>query len=331
MNVIDISWGAYKHIYFFPFMFFAWALLGYRMFWLQRVITWLTAGNYRLVHSYSYARHIVKISLYAIALLFLFLAALRPQWNNKEEIIPQEGRDLFIALDVSKSMLATDYPPNRLACAKEKIKRLLSQLACERVGLILFAGSAFVQCPLTTDYSSFFMFLDQVDAQTIASGTTALDQAIKQTLQSFATMPERKNKLLVMVTDGEDFSSDLRGYKEQAQQMGLHIFTLGIGTQHGAPIPLYDEQGRTIGHQKDVKGNVVISRLNEGILKTLATDVGGNYVHVSQDDADVSAINQQIARFEKEKFDDKKVAHKEEQYPYFLCASFFCLALEWLL
>lgn len=329
--MIDISWGAYKHLYFFPFMFFAWALLGYRLFWLQRIVTWLTAGNYRLVHAYSFARHMIKLSLYAIALLFLFVALLRPQWNNKEEIIAQEGRDLFIALDVSKSMLATDYAPSRLSGAKEKIKQLLAQLACERVGLILFAGSAFVQCPLTTDYSSFYMFLDQVDAQTIASGTTALDQAIKQTLQSFATMPERKNKLLVIVTDGEDFSSDLRGYKEQAQQVGLHIFTLGIGTAHGAPIPLYDEDGKGAGHQKDAKGNVVISRLNEGILKTLAADVGGSYVHVSPGDADVHAINQQIARFEKEKFDDKKVAYKEEQYPYFLLVSFMCLVLEWLL
>lgn len=331
MNMIDISWGAYKHIYFFPFMFFAWALLGYRMFWLQKVMTWLTKGNYQLVQSYSFTRHLIKTLLFGSALFFLFVALLRPQWNSKEEIIAQEGRDLFIALDVSKSMLATDYAPSRLVAAKEKIKQLLSQLACERVGLILFAGSAFVQCPLTTDYSSFYMFLDQVDAHTIASGTTALDQALKQSLQSFATMPERKNKLLVVVTDGEDFSSDLRGYKEQAQQMGLHIFTLGIGTQQGAPIPLYDENGKPAGHQKDAKGNVVISRLNEGILKTLATDVGGSYVHIATDDTDVRSINQQIARFEKEKFDDKKVAYKEEQYPYFLFISFICLVIEWLL
>ena len=243
----------------------------------------------------------------------------------------QEGRDLFIALDVSRSMLARDYEPDRLNFAKKKIKRLLHTLDCERVGLLLFSGTAFVQCPLTSDHAAFTMFLDSVDVETISSGTTALDLAIKKVLEAFGQNPDRKNKLLVLYTDGEDFSSNLAGVKRQAHQEGLHIFTMGVGTPEGAPIPLLDEKGKPKGHQLDQKGAVVISRLNEGILHTLAADSGGAYIRLTQDDTDIKALMRQVQQFEKEQLEDKKFATLEEQYPYFLLISLISFALEWLL
>ena len=291
------------------------------------------AGKWQslLIQNYSTKRNSIKTMLFGVGMLFLALAALRPQWNQSNTIIVQEGRDLLIALDISRSMLATDCKPNRLSVAKKKIKQLLSMLSCERVGLMLFSGSAFVQCPLTTDYSSFHMFLDNVDVETISSGSTALDAALRASLDLFANGSERKNKLLVIFTDGEDFSSNLSGLKKEAQQANLKIFTLGVGTHDGAPIPLYDALGKAAGHQKDAHGTIVISRLNEGILQSLAHDMGGVYLPISQDKSDLSTLVQHLSRYEKEQFEDKQIRQYEDKYHYFALVTFFCLLMEWLL
>ncbi|MGE0207092.1 MAG: VWA domain-containing protein [Candidatus Babeliales bacterium] len=279
----------------------------------------------------SKVRQWAKSILFSLGLLFLFITLLRPAWGKKEDIIKQEGRDLLIALDVSKSMLAQDRSPNRLEFAKAKIKKLLHKLDYERVGLMLFAGATIVQCPLTNDYKAFYMFLDQVDQNTISSGSTALDQALMKALELFEKMPSKKNKLLVIFTDGEDFSSNLSTIRAKAASMGLTIFTVGLGTAEGAPIPLYDERGESIGHQKDEKGSVVISRLNEGILRTLADETGGSYVLAQENNEDIATIIKRVQQFEKEAIEDKRIIQVEERYPYFAAVSLFFFILEWLL
>lgn len=327
-----ISWASPEYLFFLLLVPTALLLLWYRLYRLRGVISDI-AGKWPvlLIRNFSLGKSIVKILLMTVGILFLVLALLRPQWNKKEELVQQEGRNLFIALDVSRSMLAADCSPNRLQYAKTKIKRLLQLLKCERVGLILFSGSAFVQCPLTADYDALYMFLDQVDVETISSGTTALDAALAKALETFETMMDQKNKLLMIFTDGEDFSSNLIEFKREARHAGLHIFTFGLGTTQGAPIPLFNEHGEKIGHQLDAAGNVVISRLNEGILNSLAQEVGGVYVQMKNDDSDLQQLIEQISRFEKERFEDKKVSQLEDQYPYFLLVALFCFAIEWLL
>lgn len=329
----DINWGAPNNVLFFPLIFVIMGFLLYRLRRVHVVVGALSAPSMRsrVLHNYSGSRQWLKFFIFTCGFTFLLLALLRPQWDKKDQQIAQEGRDLFIALDISRSMLAADCKPNRLACAKAKIKALVQKLACERVGLILFSGSTFVQCPLTTDYATFYTFLEHVDVETISSGTTALDQAIKRSLTAFKALPDRKNKLLVVVTDGEDFSSNLAGVKQEAQEANLHIFTLGIGTPEGAPIPLFNDKGKPAGHQLDKKGTVVISRLNEGILSTLAHDSGGTYIRMSKDDQDVTSVIKSVTAFDKEKLEDKKISAYQEQYPYFLAVSFICFALEWLL
>lgn len=335
MNITlpSIEWGAPHHWYYLPLLAAAIIVLIYRFFRMYRVRNKLAGAGLakKFLQNSSLLKMILKTVLLTTAIMCLFLAFLRPMWNKKEEIVEQEGRDLFIALDISRSMLAADCKPNRLTCAKEKIKQLLPLLSCERVGLILFSGSSIVQCPLTTDYGAFLMFLDQIDAETVSSGTTALDQAIAKAIESFKAMKDRKNKLLVIFTDGEDFSSNLSTIKRQAIELGMHIFTLGVGTAQGAPIPLYDAYGKQIGHQKDSKGNVVISRLNEGILKGVAQDSGSIYLHMTSDSSDLKELAKAITGFEKEKLEDKKLAMLEDQYHYFLLISFACLLLEWIL
>jgi len=330
---LGITWAAAENLFLLPVIIILLIFVVWRAWRSIRIQKILASEQWRhiLLPHTSRIRTIIKAILLSLGLLTLFLALLRPAADKKEITVAQEGRDLFIALDVSRSMLATDCDPNRLMVAKTKIRRLISFLGCERVGLILFSGSALVQCPLTTDYPAFFMFLDQVDAETISSGTTVLDQAIRKALDSFASTPEKKTKLLVLFTDGEDFSSNLAGAKQKAIAAGMHIFTFGVGTSEGAPIPLYNDNGVQVGHHLDKHGKVVISRLNEGILHTLSHDSGGIYLHCIHDDSDLKKLVHTLETFEKEKFDDKKMESLQERYPYFLLISFICFALEWLI
>jgi len=333
IQFFGITFAAPQNMWILPFMLFFIVLLVWRFFRLCKVQKLLspTILNRSLLFNFSRRQEFLKTILLSLGILCLFFALLRPVKQKEEKNIAQEGRDLFIALDISRSMLATDCEPNRLEFAKKKIRNILSMLASERVGLILFSGSALVQCPLTTDYAAFYMFLDQVDVETISSGTTAMDQAIIKAIDAFYSSPENKTKLLLLFTDGEDFSSNLSGVKDKATEVGMHIFTMGVGTSEGSPVPLYDTNGRMIGHQKDKHEKVVISRLNEGILKNLAEDCGGLYVHAIKDNSDVVHVVKMIESYEKDKFDDKKVELFEERYFYFLAITFICFALGWII
>ncbi len=330
---LGCTWASAQHLLLLPLVLVAVGLLVWRLQRVRKSIALLASVERQgfLLRGVSYARHVVKFVLLTVGMLFLFLALLRPQWTKKEQVVEQQGRDLFIAFDISRSMLVEDFKPNRLEFAKKKIHALLNRLECERAGLILFSGATCVQCPLTSDYASFFMFLDQVDVETISSGTTALDQAIGRALDSFKSMPTRKTKLLVIFTDGEDFSTNLAGIKAEAARQGLVIFTVGIGTQEGGPIPVVDEQGRASGHQKDQSGKVIISRLNEEVLHSVAQQTGGKYLHTTYDDEDVRKLVNAVQKFEKERFDDKKISELEDRYVYFVAVSFICFLLEWLL
>jgi len=333
MKLFGITFLAAKNLLYIPLLFIGIVLLVLRFYKTRRAANKLACPSRIsiLFKNFSFARQVLKIVLMSIGIASLFLSLLRPAWSKKEEIVEQEGRDLFVAIDISRSMLAQDYKPNRLEFAKQKIKNLVNQLQSERVGLIVFSGATSVQCPLTADYGAFFMFLDQLDVETISSGTTALDQPIKKALEMFKGMKSKKNKLLVIFTDGEDFSSNLAGVRQEAAKEGLTIFTMGVGTEEGVPIPLFDEKGNQIGHIKDKKGNVVISRLNEGILRSLAQETGGIYIKLTNDDKDVSKLVAMVEKFEKEKFEDKKLPTLDEKYNYFLLVSFVCFVLEWLL
>ena len=331
--LFGITWATFQNIVVLPvvIMIFIFLLLKLKRI---REAVFLLSQSVRtkfLLKNISPVKQIIKIVLMTVGLVFLFLALLRPQWSKKEQIVAQEGRDLFIAFDVSRSMLVQDCAPNRLECAKQKVKMLLDNFECERVGLILFSGSTCVQCPLTNDYAAFFMFLDQLDVETISSGTTAIDQAIKKALSSFKSMPTRKNKLLILFTDGEDFSSNLAGVRADAVKEGLTIFAIGVGTPDGGPIPNFNEHKKFIGHQKDLKNKIIISRLNEGILDNIAQQTGGHYLRITHDDKDIKSLVCFVEKFEKEKFEDKKVSVLEDRYPYFLVVSFISFALEWLL
>lgn len=302
-------------------------LLGKHFVWQRKTITVLGEMNLRNV---SLMRRSLSGLLLASALVFLLLALARPQWDDLRQMVSQEGRDVLIALDISRSMLAQDMKPSRLEFAKNKIKRLVESLKAERVALMIFSGSPFIQCPFTTDTNAFMSFLDAVDVETISSGTTAFDKAIMKALEMFKAMPLHKHPLMVIVTDGEDFSGHLEGVNKQAKELGLSIFTLGIGTPEGAPIPLYTDEGVQQGHQKDENGAVVITRLHEQLLRSLAAETGAEFIKATEDGSDIRALVTGVQRFEKEKFADTSVVAKQEHYWYFAALSLLSLLLEWV-
>jgi Ca-activated chloride channel family protein len=309
------------------------AVLIYRWYRTAQIIKMLgkTVNGRRFLHNSSLLRITIKNIMWALALIPLFLVLLHPSWNKKEEIVIQEGRDLFIALDISRSMLAQDILPSRLEFAKSQICSLVNMLHSDRIGLILFSGSSFVQCPLTSDKAAFRMFLDQIDVDTIASGATALDQALAQAINAFKQSGTQKNKLLVIFTDGEDFSHNLAVLKQEALNERLTIFTVGIGTIQGAPIPTFDLQAKQSGHLRDAKGAVVISHLNEPVLQALAQDVGGTYFKLDKSSNNLDQLINLIQKREKEKIEERTFSQLIEQYPIFLVVSFILLAIEWLL
>lgn len=332
-SIGPLIWTAPENKIYFPIFFAALILVAYRWWRSTLLIKQLgkSVQGKRFLHHTSTTRITLKTIAWSTALFLIFLTLLKPSWHKKQEIIAQEGRDLFVALDISRSMLAQDVLPSRLAHAKKMIKELVDALPSDRIGLILFSGSSFVQCPLTKDRGAFYMYLDQIDSDTIASGTTALDKAIEQALEAFKQSGTQKNKLILLFTDGEDFSSNLAHLKQEAQSQGASIFTIGLGTPQGAPIPVYDIRGNKAGHLKDSKGTVVISALNEGILQTLAHDVGGIYVHATKEQHNLKQLIALIEKREKEKIEDKKFLKHEQNYPAFLAAAFILLMIEWLL
>lgn len=328
----EITWGALQRLPLIIIPFFIAGILLYRRIKIYRRSSLLSGIKFRhLMSKNSTILSYVKIVLYSAGLLFFIIALFKPMWDKKEETVMQEGRDLFIALDISRSMLAQDCLPDRLACAKKKIKQLVQSLESQRVALILFSGSAFVQCPLTSDYGAFFMFLDQVDVETISSGTTAIDQALKITLETIKGMAPKKHKLLALFTDGEDFSAHLNALKKNVMQENLKIFTFGVGSEHGAPIPLYDQRGIMMGHQKDRQGKIVISRLNSDLLESLSCDAGGMYIKMTENNDDIVHVTKTLNALEKEAIEEKKVSHAQDRYYYPLFMSFICLMLEWII
>lgn len=291
----------------------------------------LSSTHQFLLHGLGAWRTITKAVCMSIALVLLFIALLRPQWGKKETTVMQSGRDLLVLLDVSGSMRAKDIKPDRLTIAKLKIRSLLQQLTCERVGLILFSGSAFLQCPMTSDHAAFLLFLENVDAESISSGTTAIDTALSKGLDTFNKAGARKNKLMLLLTDGEDFSTHFSDVQEQASRDGVSLFALGLGTPEGAPIPKLNTLGKQIGHEVDDTGAIALSKLNEQKLQEITSALHGGYCRAEYGDADIARVVAFVQKHEKERYEDKKIEQYHDQYPWFLGAAWILLALEWIL
>ena len=236
----------------------------------------------RLMVFVSFTRQYVKAGLLCGAVLFTALSLIEPKWGYQWQEVKQRGVDIMIVLDTSRSMLAADVKPSRLERAKLEISDLLNHLQGDRVGLVVFAGTAFLQCPLTLDYSAFRLFLDQVDTDSVSRGGTDIGGAITRSMDAFLG-GENKYKVMILITDGEDLEGNAQKMAEEAQKRKIKIFTVGLGTPQGVPIPYFDEQGNK-SYVRDQSGQMVLSKLDEPSLQKIALYTGGAYVRGSQAD-----------------------------------------------
>jgi Ca-activated chloride channel homolog len=238
----------------------------------------------QLLESYSPERRKIKMALQVGAVLFLMLALARPQWGFVWEEANQQGRDILVAIDTSRSMLAPDMAPNRLTRAKLAALDLMRLSKNDRLGLIAFAGAAFLQCPLTLDDEAFRQSIEALDTSIIPQGGTAVTEAIHTAVKTFATEEGDNHKVLIIFTDGEDHDGGALMAAEDADNHKLKIFTVGVGTPAGELVQILDERGNST-YVKDEKGNVVKSRLNEDLLRQIATAAKGFYIPLREGNA----------------------------------------------
>lgn len=290
-------------------------------------------GDEHLTTSLSDARRYVhrsKAVLTLAALGFGILALARPQFGTKLVEVKQRGADVVIAVDVSSSMMAEDIKPDRLARAKETLSVLIQQLSGNRVGIVAFAGTAFWQCPLTLDSASANLFLQVMDANLIPLPGTAIGDAIRLSAKGLEkTAP--KSKAIVILTDGEDHKSDPEGAAREAAAKGIRIFTIGFGNPQGEPIPVKDEQGGFAGYKKDAKGNVVMSKLDEGLLAKIASLSGGEYFRAPDGRLDTSRLMNHIQNLDRQKLSSHLNREYEDRYQIPLFFAVVCLMTAFLL
>ncbi|MFP4458192.1 MAG: vWA domain-containing protein [Candidatus Zixiibacteriota bacterium] len=271
-----------------------------------------------------------KYILFSLSIIFLFFALARPQLGTRLEEVKREGIDLIIALDVSNSMYAEDVKPSRLSKAKHEIRKLIEMLQGDRVALVVFAGDAFIQCPLTLDYSAFEMLLDEVDPYSVPVQGTAIAKAIEVGTEAFV-QGERKHKVMLLITDGEDHAGDPEKAARKAKQEGVVIYTVGIGSPTGVPIPQYDRNGNKIGIMKDENGGIVTTRLDEETLQRVALETEGKYYPARPGQAELEAIIKAISGMETKEFQAKKFAHYEDRFQYPLALSMILMIIAFII
>jgi len=277
-----------------------------------------------LMPSWSKSKAWVRTVLYSLAFFFFVLGLSRPQTGARLSERKASGAEVVIALDVSNSMLAKDYSPNRLERAKLAISRLSEKLEEDRIGLVIFAGTSFVQVPVTTDYVSAKMFLGSITTESVPIQGTAIGEAILTSIRSFSAQSE-KSRAIIVITDGENHEDDPVEAARQAAEMGIKVYTIGVGSVQGEPIPSPD------GLLRDRDGNIVVTKLDEQILKDIASAGGGAYIHAGNDEFGLNPIIDDIRKMEDEEFNSIQFEEYDEQFMYFFAVALFFFLLEMLL
>ncbi len=277
-----------------------------------------------LMPSWSRSKGWVRMVLFTLAFALFAIGLARPRTGAKLAERTTRGAEIIVALDVSNSMLAEDYSPNRLERAKLSISRLTDRLQDDRIGLVIFAGTSFVQLPVTTDYVSAKMFLGSIDTGSIPVQGTAIGDAIRLSIKSFSAQSE-KSRVIVVISDGENHEDDAVAAARQAAELGIKVYTIGVGSAEGQPIPMDG------GLLKDKDGNIVVTRLDEETLRQVAKAGGGAYIHAGGEEFGLNPIIQDIRRMEDEEFGSVVFEEYDEQYMYFLGAALLLLVIEMLI
>lgn len=283
----------------------------------------------KLMPEVSRSKRILKFVFFSLGLTSLILALCNLQSGSKTKNVKREGADIMVCLDVSNSMLAEDLSPNRLQRAKFALEKMIDELEGDRLGLIVFAGEAFVQLPITTDYGSAKLFLEGINPGMVHTQGTNITSAIKKAMESFGK-DEGKNKAIVIITDGEDHEEDAIAAAKEAADKGITIHTIGVGSESGVPIPNIVD-GVPNGYKKDRQGNTVVTKLNSEILQKIAGEANGVYVQATNADVGLGAILRKIAEMDKKQMEEKMFTEYEDQFQWFLGAALLFLLLDSLL
>ncbi len=283
----------------------------------------------RMTDGISRGRQVLKACLILLVALFSVLALARPQFGTKMELMRRKGLDVVVAVDVSLSMYAEDIKPNRMARSKQEIGKFVDRLAGDRVALVAFAGEAFLQCPLTMDYGAFKIFLDILGPDLIQTPGTDIASALEVSLKAFDPK-DRKYRVVVLLTDGEDHSARAEKLAEEAARLGITIYTVGIGLTQGVPIPLKDEQG-SVSYKKDPQGNIVTTKLDEVLLQKLALATNGKYYHAEPGRFELEEILKEINKMEKRELESERMSQYEDRFQIPLGIAIFLLIAEMLI
>ena len=273
-------------------------------------------------------RPVFKFFLLMLALGFFIAGVARPQFGSKLKKIKREGIELIIALDVSNSMMAEDIQPNRLERAKRAISRLVDRLKDDKIGLIVFAGEAYIQLPLTSDYNSAKLFLESVNTQVVPRQGTAIGAAVNMAIRSF-TPDADASKAIVIITDGENHEDDPVAAAQEAVNNGIVVHTIGMGLPQGSPIPVMSD-GQT-DYMRDNDGNVVVTKLDEVMLEKIATAGNGIYVRANNAQIGLNALFDEINKMNKEEMETVVFSEYEDQFQYFFGAGLLLLLLEFII
>jgi Ca-activated chloride channel homolog len=279
-----------------------------------------------IMYSFSSAKSKLKFGLILTVLTLLILAFANPQVGTKMQEVKQTGIDVYILLDVSRSMQAEDIKPNRLEKAKYQISNLIQKLRGDRIGLIIFSGEAYIQFPLTTDYSAANLFLSAVDFSSVPQPGTAIASAIKMAVESFDSTAT--DKAIIAITDGEDHEGDIDAAVEEATDKDIKIYTIGLGSPDGVPIPVYDNRGNEAGFKQDNTGQTILTKINESILKEIANNGDGKYYRGNNYEDYLDKIYNDLSKLEQAEFGVKKVTDYEDRFYYFLIPAILLLILE---
>ena len=284
----------------------------------------------QLVPSYSSRRSVFKFILFLLVVASSILALANLQSGSKMEEVKREGIDLYIAVDVSNSMNAEDIVPSRLERSKQAINKLIGEMRGDRIGIIVFADKAYVQLPITTDYSAAKMFLSTINTKLVASQGTAIAEAINLAMKSFPD--ETHSRAIVIISDGEDHENDAAVKAAQdAAKKGAHVYTIGMGLAEGAPIPEYNQYGHQTGYRKDSNGNTIITRLDEQMLQKIAAAGNGLYTRASNSNVGLNKIYEDISKLDKTEIEAKVFTDYEDQFQWFVGAAIVFLLLEILI
>lgn len=276
-----------------------------------------------LMPNASRIRPHIKFSLEIIALSLLIIALARPQYGTKEQTIKREGIEVMIALDISNSMLAEDVSPNRLERAKQMLSKMVDQMVDDKLGLVVFAGDAFTQLPITCDYVSAKMFLQSITPELIPAQGTAIGTAIHTCMRSFGSEQSESSRVIVLITDGENHEDDAKSAAKEAQEKGINVFVVGIGKPEGSPIP--DGRG---AFKKDKDGQVVVSRLNEEMCKEIAAAGNGMYVRVDNTNTASKAIQKELDKLATAEIETKVYTDYNEQFQSFVLLALLLLVID---